>query len=193
MMFVVDDKTVKMEKLENLEATQRNPELDAFMKKERGKELQIKSKKKLMAMMGGAFIFSLLIGYFTLSYYHDKQDIAENERMHKNQTVVQQKETAKMDLPELGEVKTKTENYLKEVVAKKEAVTQALDNTEKEVKKVTSTTENMKAVGEGKLQTILIENAPIIDSVTQFIQVQKNLFMQFISEQTAKSNADKKR
>ena len=189
-MLVVDDKTVKMEKLE---ITQRNPELDAYMKKERGKELKIKSKKKLMAMMGGAFIFALLIGYFTLSYYHDKQDIAENERMHKNQMVVQQKETAKTDLPELGEVKTKTENYLKEVTAKKEAVTQSLDTAEKEVKKVTSTTENIKAAGEGKLQTILTENAPIIDSVTQFIQVQKNRFMQFISEQTAKSNAEKKR
>ena len=193
MMFVVDDKTVKMEKLENLEDTQRNPELDAFMKKERSKELQIKSKKKLIAIMGSVFIAALLIGYFTLSYYHDKQDIAENERMHKNQTVVQQKETAKMDLPELGEVKTKTENYLKEVAAKKETVTQSLDNAEKEVKKVTSTTENIKAAGEGKLQTILTENAPIIDNVTQFIQVQKNRFMEFISEQTAKSNADKKR
>ncbi|MBP2630467.1 MAG: hypothetical protein H6Q70_1095 [Firmicutes bacterium] len=192
-MFVVDDKTVKMEKLENLEATQRNPELDAFMKKERSKELQIKSKKKLMAMMGGAFVVALFIGYFTMSYYHDKQDIAENERMYKKQMVVQQKETANTDLSQLGEVKNKTENYLKDVTANKEAVTQSLNNVEKEVKKVASTTENMKAAGESKLQTILIENAPIINSVTQFIQVQKNRFMQFISEQTAKSNTDKKR
>jgi hypothetical protein len=189
-MLVVDDKTVKMEKLE---ITQRNPELDAFMKKERGKALNPRSKKKWLAIMGGVFILAFVIGYFTLSYYHDKQDIAENERMHKKQMVVQQKETAKTDLLELGEVKTKAENYLNEVTVKKEVVTQSLDNAEKEIKKVTSTTESMKANGEGKLQAILTENAPIIENVTQFIQVQKNRFMQFISEQTAKSNADKKR
>ena len=192
-MCVVDDKTVKMEKLENLEATQRNPELNAFMKKERGKGIPIRSKKKLMAIMGGGFIAALLIGYFTLSYYHDKQDIAENERMHKQQIALKQQEPAKTKLQELGEVKNKAENYLNEVTAKKEVVKQSLDTAEKEVKKVAATTENIQAGGDGKLKAILVENAPIVESITQFIQVQKNRLLEFWSEQTAKSNTDKKR
>lgn len=192
-MFVVDDKTVKMEKLENLEATQRNPELNAFMKKERGKEIPIKSKKKLMAIMGGVFIAALLIGYFTLSYYHDKQDIAENKRMHKQKVALEQQEPAKTKLPELGEVKNKAENYLNEVTAKKEAVKQSLDTAEKEVKKVAATTENIQTGGDGKLKAILVENAPIVENFTQFIQVQKNRLLEFWSEKTAKSNTDKKR
>ncbi|MBP2630182.1 MAG: hypothetical protein H6Q70_810 [Firmicutes bacterium] len=192
-MCVVDDKTVKIEKLENLEATQRNPELNAFMKKERGKEIPIRSKKKLMAIMGGGFIAALLIGYFTLSYYHDKQDIAENERMHKQQIALKQQEPAKTKLPELGEVKNKAENYLNEVSARKEVVKQSLDTVEKEVKKVAATTENIQTGGDSKLKSILVENAPIVESFTQFIQVQKNRLLEFWSEQTAKSNSDKKR
>lgn len=192
-MFVVDDRTVKMEKLENLEATQRNPELNAFMKKERGKEIPIKSKKKLMAIMGGGFIVALLIGYFTLSYYHDKQDIAENKRMHKQKVALEQQEPAKTKLPELGEVKNKAENYLNEVTAKKEAVKQSLDTAEKEVKKVAATTENIQTGGDGKLKAILVENAPIVERFTQLIQVQKNRLLEFWSEQTTKSNTDKKR
>lgn len=192
-MFVVDDKTVKMEKLETLEATQRNPELNAFMKKERDKEIPIRSKKKLMAIMGGSFIAALLIGYFTLSYYHDKQDIAENERMHKQKVALEQQESAKAKLPELGEIKNKAENYLNDVTVKKEVVKQSLDTAEKEVKKVAATTENIQAGGDGKLKAILVENAPIVESITQFIQVQKNRLLEFWSEQTAKSNTDKKR
>lgn len=192
-MFVVDDKTVKMEKLENLEATQRNPELNAFMKKERDKKIPIRSKKKLMAIMGGGFIAALLIGYFTLSYYHDKQDIAENERLHKQKVVLEQQESAKTKLPELGEIKNKAENYLNDVTVKKEVVKQSLDTAEKEVKKVAATTENIQAGGDGKLKAIVVENAPLVESITQFIQVQKNRLLEFWSEQTAKSNTDKKR
>lgn len=192
-MFVVDDKTVKMEKLKILEDTQRNPELDAFMKKERGKEITIKSKKKLMAIMGGGFIAALLIGYFTLSYYHDKQDIGENEQMHKQQIALKQQETPKTKLSELGEVKNKAETYLNEVTAKKETVKQSLDTAEKEVKKVAAATENIQTGGDEKLKAILVENAPIVESFTQFIQVQKNRLLEFWSEQTAKSNTDKKR
>lgn len=191
-MFVVDDKTVKIEKLKNLEDTQRNPELNAFMKKEWSKEISIKSKKKIMAIMGGGFIAALLIGYFTLSYYHDKQDIAENERMHKKQIALQEKETAKKNFPELGEVKTKAEKYFNETVIQTDKIKESLDEVKKGSETVVAATQNTQ-VANSKIQAFIMEHQDIIDTATQFIQIQKKRFSDFFSEQNAKAKADKNR
>ncbi|WP_110955556.1 hypothetical protein [Anaerosinus massiliensis] len=192
-MAEVDDKTAKMEKIV---ITPKKPVENDFSRNVPRKDVKLKSKKKLAVVMTVLFVMASLLGYFTLSYYYEKQDIAENKRIHnQHQGPTASKDrsvTTESKLPEMQDLKNKTEKYIEETTARTDKVKDTVHAVKASGETVAAAVQDTQDSSK-KVQSFIEEHRDVIDQVTQFIETQKNHLSAFFSKQNEASKENKSR
>ena len=79
--------------------------------KKSGKKLT--SRRKKVLMLTGGFIFALLCGFFVSGYYHDRQQAADNDRLHQTQQMEQKSRNLQQQEQSLREQRDKLEQEKK--------------------------------------------------------------------------------
>lgn len=122
-----------------------------------------------VALFVAAFFLAAFAGYFTLRYFHEQADIAENTRLE--QKYAAQSSASDRALPSLDEIKAKTDGYVAKAAATADALQETLTEAQKGAESVKAAAQKADELKK-QAERVLADSSGLYEQAQAFVAAQ---------------------